>query len=388
MKLRRLVGRTLACLALLQFATVLAIAEYDSESISWIEGRLFDTIGTDHRSVSFMDALGEHVAEVCNRYLKVGSHEFPKRIVVTLRPQQHVAFDGDYQIRISPGGQVSLDFRWDESLSFETVCLAFTEAYILNYARFNYGIDAVDKLRSWALLALASRSYLSLRPAQRITYINQARSSQIVDASTLFSQYWKGRSNQEWGVVQGYLMLQALRESTLTDGKTAALIEMAVAGLDVTERVAEACVPKSSHQPAVDLENWWQSQTNLYLASEHEFCESMDKSKLWLEAMSDFEQYRAPSGGRLEDLTELWDYRNDEAISSMLSARCEIIRLRIEQVNPAYFNVAVALGALYETVLEAENKHRFISAFAIYLNEWGDARQLHSRVSRLVDCDP
>lgn len=103
--------------------------------------------------------------------------------------------------------------------------------------------------------------------------------------------------------------------------------------------------------------------------------------------MENFDAYLA-SGGHLNDLMELWTYRHDEALRSILSARCEIIRLRIERVNPAYFNTALSMGALYETVLEAENKHEFVSAVVTYLNDWEDTKRLHARVDELLSaCD-
>ena len=61
-----------------------------SESLDFVEGRYFEVVGTDNRSVSFVNTLGEHVVELCASYLQVGSHEFPQRIFVALRPEEHV----------------------------------------------------------------------------------------------------------------------------------------------------------------------------------------------------------------------------------------------------------------------------------------------------------
>ena len=103
--------------------------------------------------------------------------------------------------------------------------------------------------------------------------------------------------------------------------------------------------------------------------------------------MADFSVYSATTG-KLKNFIELWDCRHDENLRSVLSARCEIIRLRLEQINPAYFNVALSLGALYETVLGAQNKHEFVRSLSIYLNDWEDTKRLHARTDELISaCD-
>jgi len=146
-----------------------------SEPLDFVEGRYFEVVGTDNRSVSFVNTLGEHVAEICTGYLETGSHEFPQCIFVALRPEERFELDGDYQITIGARGQVSLDFRWAPALKLETVCRALTEAYIVHYANFNYGPDASERIRYWAMSALGSQSYLSLRAAQQGQYIQAAR---------------------------------------------------------------------------------------------------------------------------------------------------------------------------------------------------------------------
>jgi hypothetical protein len=81
----------------------------------------------------------------------------------------------------------------------------------------------------------------------------------------------------------------------------------------------------------------------------------------------------------------LWTQRDHQALRAILTARCEIIALRLERVNPAYFNSAQSLGALYETALNSNRRFEFIHAFAAYLSDWEDTKQLHDMTDELLD---
>ena len=75
----------------------------------------------------------------------------------------------------------------------------------------------------------------------------------------------------------------------------------------------------------------------------------------------------------------LWEHRDDVGLRETLQARLELIRLRVVQVNPAYFNAARSLGALYETALEAEKEFEFIRALAFYLRDFEDTKRMHGK---------
>ena len=370
-------------IVLLYLFSLCSVAGEGGEEVVWIEGRIFDVIGTDNRSVSFANVLGDHVAEMCRRYLKAGSHDFPNRILVTLWPEGRMEFEGPYRIGISPRGQIGLNLCWNESLNFEVTCRAFTEAYLLHYARFNYGVGAEKRIRFWAVSALVLRNYLSLRPAQMANYVHEARQSEMLEIESLLSLYLSKVTAENMNFHQGYWMFQILRESGLKNSQVVALLERAIAGENVETRIAKMLFPEDKEQASARLEEWWQNQINNYLAQEREFCDSLEISKLWIQEMANFDAYDG-SGEKLKNLMGLWNHRYNEELRSILSARCEIIRLRMEQVNPAYFNAALSLGALYETVLDAEHKHEFIRSVTVYLNDWEDTKQLHARTDELM----
>jgi len=355
-----------------------------SETLDFVEGRYFEVVGTDNRSVSFVNTLGEHVAELCATYLQVGSHEFRQRIFVALRPVEHVEFDGDYQINTGARGQVSLDFRWEATLKLETVCRALTEAYIVRYANFNYGVEASEHIRYWVMSALGSQSYLSLRPAQQGQYIQEARQAPLLKVTSLLSLKWGLGREGELSPRQGYWVLYAMRQRGLLRSDFGVLLDRAVAGGDVSVALELAIQPTDADQQASTLDRWWQRQMADYLAQETEYYESLDASRVWIAELANFDTYRA-SGGELENLMGLWTQRDNQTLRAILAARREIIALRMERVNPAYFNSAQSLGALYETALESNRRFEFIHAFTTHLSDWENTKRLHDMTDELLD---
>jgi len=355
-----------------------------SETLDFVEGRYFEVVGTDNRSVSFVNTLGEHVAELCATYLQVGSHEFRQRIFVALRPVEHVEFDGDYQINTGARGQVSLDSRWEATLKLETVCRALTEAYIVRYANFNYGVEASEHIRYWVMSALGSQSYLSLRPAQQGQYIQEARQAPLLKVTSLLSLKWGLGREGELSPRQGYWVLYAMRQRGLLRSDVGVLLDRAVAGMDVSVALELAIQPTDADQQASTLDRWWQRQMADYLAQETEYYESLDASRVWIAELANFDTYRA-SGGELENLMGLWTQRDNQTLRAILAARREIIALRMERVNPAYFNSAQSLGALYETALESNRRFEFIHAFTTHLSDWENTKRLHDMTDELLD---
>jgi hypothetical protein len=146
----------------------------------------------------------------------------------------------------------------------------------------------------------------------------------------------------------------------------------------------EAIQPIEADQQSSTLDAYWQRQMVEYLSQDTEHYESLDASRVWIAELANFDIYRA-SGGALNNLMGLWTQRDNQALRAILTARREIIALRLERVNPAYFNSAQSLGALYETVLNANRRFEFIHAFTAYLSDWEDTKRLHDMTDELLD---
>ena len=363
--------------------TVISAAN-SNEKLASIEGRHFEIIGTDMRSVSFTNALGEHVAVILNRCLSAGSCDFPEPVTVILQPKKDVEYEEDYRIKSGDRGHVSLYLCWDASLKLETLCRALTEAYIVRCAIFNHGPSAEQKIRFWAVSALASWSYLNLRPAQKAVYMIEAKEHGISEIATLLGLDLESGSQEKHLLRQGYWILHTLRQNGLGYSNISAMLDDAIMGVDVTPKLKRIVASSYNEEDSkFSLEGWWQDQIKITLLQDREYCDSLDASRTWIEELANFDNY-TDLGVELNNLMELWKYRNNQALRSTLEARREIIRLRIERVNPAYFNVALSLGILFENALEAEHKYEFIHALAVYSSDWSDTKQLHEKAFELL----
>jgi hypothetical protein len=346
-----------------------------------IEGRYFEVVGTDYRSVSYVNELGSYVVEVCSRYLQLSASEASPRIFIGLRPEDRVDFEGDYQIRQTSRGGVSLDLRWEAALTQETLCYALVDAHVTRYAIFNYGPHAVDRIRLWAISTLAAQAYLSLRPAQQVSYIQESRKDGVSELRPLLQLNVADAANPP-SPRAGYWVAASLAQFGFDRTAMGDLIEKAVAGVDVSAELEQFIQATDAD---LTLQDWWQGQVAELMRAESEVYETMEASLEWLTLMVDFEAYRAEGGGELVNLRSLWKLREDEALRSILSARSEIIRLRLDRVNPAYYNAAHSLGVLYETALNGERIDSFIHALVLYLSDWEDTKRLHKQVVEALD---
>lgn len=377
-------GNILYAFICLLFYLLPASAGQSDDKLTSIESRYFEIFGTDARSVSFVNSLGEHVVEILHSCLHTGSHEFPQAIVVKLQSEEAVEFEGAHHITSGVRGQVELKLRWCASLNLETLCRALTEAYLVRYATFNYGPEMELRTRFWVVSALTSWSYINLRPAQKTAFIEEAREHGISDIASLLAYDLESGSAEKQMQRQGYWILYTLLNSRLEYATINELLERAIKGLDLTAMLAETVGLNGNEKDlGFALEKWWRHQMNINLSQNNEYCDSLEISQKWINELTVFD-LQAFSDPGLEDLADLWGYRNDDDLRSILEARCEIIRLRIGRANPAYFNTALSLGNLYKTVLESERKHEFVHALTIYLSDWADAKRLHKKTIELL----
>ena len=158
-----------------------------------------------------------------------------------------------------------------------------------------------------------------------------------------------------------YMLLRAMRAQGLSKEQIGRLCESAVAGKNTQQALELAIQPNDPNLEPRSVPEWWADSTHALLTARGDHYESLDVSRAWLRSFMDFTVYRE-SGAAMENLRALWQRRDEPQLRETLAARHTLIRLRLGQVNPAYYNAAVALGTLYETVLQAEQLHDFIFA--------------------------
>lgn len=366
--------RLIASLLLLIAGAGLSAQGKNGLSLITTEGTHFDIVGVQRQSVNFVENLNERLLIVCKRYLKAQPEFFPQRVLVALRPADQVTFDGAYRIEHKEGGFVRVDFRWDESLSYPTLCYALMEAYLTRYAIYHYGKEGPDQVKAWVVAALGTQLYVGLRPSVYVGWSEALAEGGTPEGPSLSDTAAAIRGSDP--SLSPYLLLLAMRNWSISKDQIARICESAVAGKNVHSMLELAIQPKDPNLDRLTIFDWWIGSTNDLLVSRLGRYESLDASRAWINELTNFDAFRE-TDTTIENLRSLWKYRQEPMIQETLRARRELIRIRLEQVNPAYFNSAVGLGALYETLLESEQVHEFIFALTTYLSEFEDTKRLH-----------
>jgi hypothetical protein len=155
--------------------------------------------------------------------------------------------------------------------------------------------------------------------------------------------------------------------------------------MDITEALSSLVQSQSPTEESITLEDWWVAKMQEMLSREYEMVESMETTRLWLEALADFSQPIKIGEEEVElNLRSLWKYRDSEAVRELIGARYEILRLRLARANPAYYNPVQSLGTLYEILLQEDSAFRYIHALTIYLSDWEDAKDMQAELNSIL----
>ena len=347
----------------------------------------FDVVGLHLRSVSYVNELSAFSIQIAERYLPTEGLAFPSNILISLRPEAHVDFKGDYRIRIAERGSVELDLLWEDSMTLVRSCYAISEALLVQYAIYNYGVGAANQLRSWTVNALANDIYLKLRPAE---FADLLKAAQEAEASDLNEILEPSRSVLDVPSASGYWLLQAMKSASLERRVLRSLFQQAIAGIDIEEALAAAL---SVSQPTAELlpvQTWWEQQLSYIFSQEYEAVETMEVSREWLATLARFdtrlnlESQKVTKELKL-DLRAIWTHRAKSEVQELVQARYEILRLRMARINPAYYNPALSLGVLFESITNDESAHKFLHSLTIYLSDWEDAREMQDSLEKILD---
>lgn len=336
----------------------------------------FEVVGMDLRSVNYIDALSRHIVQVATRYLDPDALEFPQRILVSLKPDSIADFAGDYQVRFGERGFVNLDLRWGASLRLLTACHGLSEALFVRYSILIHGEEGPKHLPDWPAKAIGTKAYLSLRPAQSGSLNQWLNLSATPGLSTLLTRKWEDSVRDS----NGYVFLMAVERSGLAPRQIRSLMAQGLSGMAIEPGLTELLQSQEPGAAPLVLEDWWQdSLPSLFQAGE-EWMETMATSRNWLGTLATF----SVEGGTELNLKQIWDQRQDVAIRDLIEARYAILRVRILRINPAYFNAARSLGALFENLLEERPRHQYIHQLAVFLGDYEDAKALENQVNNVL----
>jgi hypothetical protein len=349
-----------------------------------VEGDYFDVVGVDNRSVAHVGELAERIAEQNNKYLGNGGAAQRSRILITLRPAEYTDFEGNSQLTLGDQGRVRLDFKWSEALTLQQACYAISEAYLTRYAIFQFGPSAPSKLRAWPVHALALDAYLTLRPAMLISQLQASKSAAFIDYQKLLDMPHSAEVSENFSH-HAYYLFSALEEDAFGRNLLRSIVDKALSGGNTADAIASQVLPSDPMEETVTLGDWWRAQRDAIIATNYDIFEDLESSRRWIEQMINFDLYRE-AGGEMKNLRSLWNLREDLQMREILEARHEIIKLRLEIVNPLYFNAARSLGALFEIALADDvPSHVFMHTLVTYLGEFEDAKEIEETIAGLFD---
>ena len=272
-------------------------------------------------------------------------------------------------------------------MTLERSCYAISEALLVQYAIYNYGIEAPNQLRSWTVIALANDIYLKLRPAKFADLFKAAQEAEASDLNEILEP-----SRLEWAVpsASGYWLLQAMKSASLERRVIRSLFQQAIAGIDIEEALAAALWASQPNAELLPVQTWWEQQLSLIFSKEYEVVETMAVSREWLSTLGrfdtklNFEPQKVTKELNL-DLRSIWKHRAKSEVQELVQARYEILRLRMARINPAYYNPALSLGVLFESILNDESAHKFLHSLTIYLSDWLDAKEMQESLEKILD---
>ena len=361
-----------------------SVASGRQEALTSLEGVHAEVVGEDRRSVAFVSELSAHLQESLEPWLARGSGAIPHRLLVVLVPSAQADFDGPYSVRPGTRGLVRVDLRWGPDLDLRTTCIALAEAFLTRYAIFHYGPRAPAELPAWVASALGYEGYLRLRPAVSSHLLAKVGAARSMPLAAVLGQ---AAGEVEAAGIQGFKLLVLMRQSGFTAATVREVIDTALGGGSIGPVLQGVLRPLQEEAEGLDPKAWWQRGGSSLNPAAGERFDSLAVSRRWLDKLADFEAL-AVEGETIETLRDLWKLREAAALQTMVSARLELIRMRLSRVNPAYFNAARSLGALYETVLDADYAHEFVRSLTTYLTDVEDTKRLHEAVDQALNGAP
>lgn len=345
--------------------------------------RHFEIVGPDLRSVSRMNHLSMLTVETAARYLEDEGLAFPMPILVSLRPGPYAEHADAYRIRVRERAAVQVDIRWEASLELSTAIQALSEALLTQYTIFNYGRSIDVKIPAWPVASVAEETLIGLRASRFLDSLSDIRGNPPPELLTILKSKLGSRDR---AADFGYWLNQCLKSAGVDRATIQRLFRMALAGIEMDQALIVAIQPTAPELAPIDLEVWWQERMSVLLEREYEVVDSMEETRIWMSAVSNFDAPIQTEAGVLQlNLRTLWKHRDSEALIELVEARYEILRLRMLRANPAYFNAAHSLGSLFEVLLQDGPSHKFVHALAVFLSDMEDAKAMQEAIQLHLD---
>jgi hypothetical protein len=103
----------------------------------------------------------------------------------------------------------------------------------------------------------------------------------------------------------------------------------------------------------------------------------MAVSRHWLNELATFPKLQDQQNHAI-DLRQLWSQRAQPPRKKHVAARMSILQARLQEINPAYFNAARALNALFYSVLYGQTRLEFTHYLLEFKSQMDDTSELNA----------
>jgi hypothetical protein len=341
----------------------------------------FEIISDDPISLTWMAHLSKVVAADIIHLTGFDAPAIRRKIIVELIPSESNHSLPYYRISLDPRGYYRLRMKWSEQLSIEVAIQAVCEVFLQRYRYNTLGLRQSSQCSRWLQTAVHQWVYLRRFPAERLRFKKSLQNitNDSLEKSLMASQQRSDLSRSSWECLA---LLELMRNSSRSkQAFQKRLIDYA--GTRPLKPLLETIFPELSKQT---LDDWWQAKRTEVTISAFHLCESIEESRSWLSELAAF-QTLVDSTDTSIPLKQLWYEREIVQRQKQVRARSVILQQRLQMINPAYFNTARALQALFLSVLTKKTKIEFTHHLLEFQSLLDDAdemqNKIHLRMGRL-----
>ena len=337
------------------------------------ENDYFEIIGTDLKSVSFLNDLSVFTASVIQNELSFSFKDPPRKVLVRLREFDDVDF---YSCPISEDGSITLNFNWNESLSLEHAIEGITIAFIQSYCFSNFGNQFLDQTiyKAWSIQCLSALVEIRLRPKTEKLFWSDS------ETNTLSVEFFDHSFFSSDRVVKknAFLIWEIIKASSFSKKEKRVLFLKSFQGMNVLEALNAAYQKKLNDPNFNFIEQYPTLYSTAYNLITEQF-ETLEKSREWLNAMTKLHVAEGKSE-ELMTLHEVWENREDEQIQSLLKSRLQLIALVSVRINPVYYNALQSLALVYQKMLSGDNEWDSYLFLSDFLKDLDSAERIYDTI--------
>ena len=338
------------------------------------ENDYFEIIGSDLKSVSFLNDLSVFTASVIQNELSFSFNDPPRKVLVRLREFDDV---DSYICPISEDGSITLNFNWNDSLSLNKAIEGLTIAFIQSYCFSNYGNQFLDQTiyKAWSIECLSALVEIRLRPKTEKLYWSG------IEANALSVEFFDHQffSTNKVSKKNAFLIWKVIKTSRLSKKERRAILFKSFQGLNALGTLNEVFQKELSDPNFNFIESYSLLYSSAFDSINEQF-ESLEKSREWLNAMTKLHVTKEQSE-QLMTLHEVWENRKDEQIQSLLQSRLQLIALVSVRINPVYYNALQSLALVYQKILSGDKEWDSYLFLSDFLQDFDSAERIHNTIN-------